>query len=211
MTSTAITAQGATLKVNSSTSGAKTITAAAVGNPTIFTSNAHGLNNGDVVTLAALVGTISAMNGLQAVVTNKTANTFAVNYDSTGLAYTSGGTATPVTWTKVSNVRSFTAFDGSAADIDVSNFDSTSKEFLIGLRDNGTFAAEVDYDQGDAGQLACIAAQASQAKKQFQLTLPDTHVATFNGYVKKAGLNAGVDASNKRPIEIRITGDVTWT
>ena len=52
--STAISAQGTTLQLSTGTGGAKTITGVVVGNPTILTSAAHGLANGDVVALAAL-------------------------------------------------------------------------------------------------------------------------------------------------------------
>ena len=60
------------------------------------------------------------------------------NVDATGFtAYTSGGTATPVQWTKISNVKSYTGFDGSASEIERTNFDSTAKEFILGLFDPG--------------------------------------------------------------------------
>jgi len=95
-----ISAQGSTLQVATGTGGAKTITAITVGFPAIVTSAAHGLNNGDVVTLAGIVGTMSSLNGTSRVVSNKTTNTFALlDADTTGLVYTSGGTATPVTYT----------------------------------------------------------------------------------------------------------------
>jgi HK97 family phage major capsid protein len=39
--------------------------------------------------------------------------------DATGFTtYTSGGTATPVQWTKISNVKSYSGFDGSASEIE---------------------------------------------------------------------------------------------
>jgi len=80
MASTAISAQGSTVQIASGTSGAKTITGVAVGNPTIITSTAHGLVNGDVVTFAGLTGTDAALlNGQTFVVKNKTTNTFAVD------------------------------------------------------------------------------------------------------------------------------------
>ena len=60
-----ISAQGSTLQISTGTGGAKTITAITVGNPTIITSAAHGLSNGDVVTFASLTGADAALlNGM---------------------------------------------------------------------------------------------------------------------------------------------------
>lgn len=211
MTSSAISAQGSTFQVNTATAGAKTITAAAVGNPTIFTSAAHGLQNGDVIAIAALVGTIAAVfNGLTFIVTNKTTNTFAIDVDSSGLAYTSGGTATPQTWTTIANVKTFTGPDGAATVIDVSNLLSTAKEKRMGLPDEGNFSFEIDLDTLDVGQLAMMTARSAQTQKQFKLTLPNSSTATFSGYVTKIAPSGGVDAVLKRAVEIAITAAVTW-
>ncbi|MDP2026448.1 phage tail tube protein [Sulfuriferula sp.] len=210
MASSAISAQGSILQIGTATGTAKTITAAAVGNPTILTSAAHGFLNGDVVTIAGIVGTLSALNGVTLVVTNATVNTFALQYDSTGLAYTSGGTATPVTWTKISNIRDYSGFDGQATELDKTNLDSTAKEFALGLVDPGQFAVNVDRDQLDAGQLAVEAARISGGIKNFKLTLPNAKTASFTGYVKKFSAQGGVDALLKSAIDIRISGAVTW-
>jgi hypothetical protein len=213
MTSTAILSQLSTFSISSTAGGAKTITSVSIGNPAIITSTAHGLANGDVVAIAGIVGTVgtSLLNGMQAVVRRVTANTFSIDVDTTGLVYTSGGAATPNTWTPISNIKSFTAFDGSAANIEVSNLQSAAKEYLVGLKDLGTFSLEVDLDTTDAGQMALLAAQSSQAKKQFRLVLPNAATATFYGFAKKVGAAGGVDQSMKRSIEVLITGDVTWS
>ena len=79
--------------------------------------------------------------------------------DATGFTtYASGGSATPVQWTKISNVKSYSGFDGSASEIERTNFDSTAKEFILGLFDPGAFSIEVDQDNSDAGQLALMTA-----------------------------------------------------
>lgn len=208
--STAISAQGSTLQVSTGTGGAKTITAAAIGFPTIFTSSAHGLANGDVVAIADLVGTISAMNGASYTVKNVTTNTFAVEYDSTGKTYTSGGTATPQTYTKVGNLKDFSGFDGKAVEIDVTHLESTAKEFRLGLVDNGQIQFNVDSDQNDAGQLALQAALIGATQKSFKLTLPNSKVASFSGYVTQFSISGSVDGVVKTPCTVRITGAVTW-
>lgn len=214
MPSSSFSAQGTTFQISTGTGGAKTITAIAVGNPTIITSTAHGLTAGDVVTIAAITGTAgtdatNGLNGKTFVITHVTANTIAINANTTGLAYTSGGTATPQTYTSVANVKSFNGFGGMASEIDVTNLSSTAKEFRLGLQDFGTITLEVSVDYSDAGQNALRTAQAAGTEKTFKLNFPNSRVATFNGYVKGAPVQGGVDATVEGSFEIRINGNVT--
>lgn len=207
-----ISAQGSTLQVATGTGAAGTITGISVGNPAIVTITAHGRSNGDVVTLAGIVGTMSALNGTSHVVSNKTANTFALlDVDTSALVYTSGGTATPQTYTKINGFLSFDGFDGAASEIDTTDFDSVAKEFILGLVDNGKFGFEIKRIATDSGQLALAAARVSGAITGFKLTLPDTKVATWNALVKTMPVSGAVDAMLKGKVDTRITGAVTWS
>jgi predicted secreted protein len=209
MSSSAISAQGSVLAIGTGTGAAKTLTAIALGNPTILTSTAHGFANGDVVTLAGLTGTDAAtLNGQSVSVRNITVNTFAVNIDTTGKTITAAGSATSTTFTNIANVRTFSGFDGSASEIDVTNLDSIAKEFRLGLTDPGQFTFEIDYDNDNAGHIALRARQISGALSNFKLTLPNATVITFSAYVKKFSLGGGVDAVAKTAVDLRISGAV---
>jgi len=211
MTSTAISAQGSTLQIGTGTGTANTVSAVTPGFPTIVTSASHGRSNGDVVAISTLVGTISAMNGNSYTVSNVTANTFALNFNSTGLAYTSGGTATPTQWTAIGNLKTFSGFDGQATELDRTNLDSAAKEIVTGLVDFGQFTIDMDYSFADAGQAALLAAQAAGTLKTFVLTLPDSHTATFTAYVKKLPTTGGVDKIMARSgVTLRISNIITW-
>lgn len=212
MASTAISAQGSIVSIGTGSGGAKTITAVTLGNPTIVTATAHGFVNGDVVTIAAVTGS-TTVNGSWTVL-YKTTNTFSIALDTTGgAAYVSGGTATPVTFTAIANVRDFSGFDGAASEIDVTNLVSTAKEFRLGLTDAGQFTLNMDLDNSDAGQLALRAKQSSGVITNFKLVLPagTTPTATFTAFVKKFSVQGGVDAVAKSAIDLRITGAVTWS
>lgn len=211
MTSTAIPAQGSILQIATGAGSARTITDVSVGNPTILTATAHGLANGDVVTLAALTGLDAAtLNGLTVSVRNITTNTFAVYVDTTGMSITAGsGTATPVSFTAVANIKDFSGFDGSASEIEVTNLDSVAKEFRLGLTDAGQFTINIDYDNSNAGHIALRARQVSGALTNFKFTLPNSNAITFSGYVKKFSLAGGVDAVTKTAVDIRVSGAVT--
>ena len=110
MPSTAISAQGTTVSIGTTTGSAINLSAVALTNPCRVTlASVTGLNKGDVLTLAGIVGT-TQLNGNSYVIQYIEPVTKIVTLagvDATGFtAYTSGGTATPVQWTKVSNVRS---------------------------------------------------------------------------------------------------------
>lgn len=210
MSSSAISAQGSVIAIGTGSGAAKTLTAIALGNPTILTCAAHGLANGDVVTLAGLTGTDSAtLNGQSVSVRNITTNTFAINIDTTGKTITAAGTATSSVFTNVANVRTFSGFDGAASEIDVTNLDSIAKEFRLGLSDPGQFTFEIDYDSANAGHIALRARQTSGVLSNFKLTLPNGGVITFFAYVKKFSLGGGVDAVAKTSVDLRITGSIT--
>ena len=82
---------------------AKTITAATVANPVVVTSASHGYSNGDEVYITGVVG-MTELNGRRFIVADKTANTFELTLQETGVdvdgltytAYSSAGTAAKI-------------------------------------------------------------------------------------------------------------------
>lgn len=208
-----ISAQGSTLQIASGAGSAKTITAVSVGNPAIVTSNAHGLTNGTVVNLAAITGTMATLlNGTARVISNVTANTFALlDADTTGLAYTSGGTATPQAYTKINGIMSFTGFDGAATELDTTDLDSTAMEYILGLKDEGKFSYEAKVLKADVGQIAVRAARTTGALTGMRLTLSDGAVATFSVLVKTVPTTGGVNAVLKGSVDCKISGSVVWS
>lgn len=107
----------------------------------------------------------------------------------------------------ISNIKSYSGFDGEAGEIDTTNLDSTGKEYLIGLQDFGSFSCDWNNDYSDLGQIACRAAQASGAIQTFVLTLPNADTVTFSGLVKNAqSISGGVDATLDGSMSIKVTG-----
>lgn len=207
-----ISAQKSKLYIATGTGGAKNITGIIPGFPTIVTSAAHGFTNGTVVDLAGITGTVGGpLNGTKQVVSNVTPNTYAVNVDTTGLAYTSAGTATPQTYTKINGVLSFDGFDGSADELDTTDLDSDAKEFVSGIRDEGKFGFEIKRLKADAGQTAMRAVLVSGAITGFKLELPDASVATWSALVKTMPASGGVNAVLKGKVDTKISGPVVWS
>lgn len=205
----ATAAQGTVLKIGTGSGGAKTITGVTLGAITEIISTAHGLAVGDVITLASIGGT-TQLNGLSPMIIAVEANSIFVNIDSSAFsAYTSGGTATPVTWTSVGEIADFDGPGGSASIIDVSHLSSTRKEKLIGLPDSGQFTFSLNRVFSDTGQQALATAWGNRQLKNFQVTYPDTTVQTFSGYVMSFPSSGAVDDKIGGSVTIEITGEVT--
>jgi len=196
-------------------SGAKTITAGAAGFPTILTSAAHGLANGDVVAIASITGTMGtdATNGLNSktfVAQNVTTNTFCIQANTTGLTYTSGGTATPNAWTQIKEVKGLKPSGASSSKIDVTDLDSVAKEYRTGLVDHGTFGAEINILESDAGQTAVLAAFTNSTTNNYKIVTP-AKTRTFNATCTKFPTtpDASVDNVQVGSMEFQINGLIT--
>lgn len=215
MAQTAISAQNSKLEISGTTGAAKNITGVQLSNPVVITATAHGLKPGDVVTVAGIVGT-TELNGVKAVVEYVTANTVALaNVNAAAMtAYTSGGTLTPVQWTKIGGLKSFSGFDGQANEIDTTDLDSPAEEIILGIARYGSFTIELNkkFDDitaaEDPGQLALSAAYTSNSRRSFRLTLPNNKTRTFDAYVRANPLSGAVDAVATASVPLRITGPV---
>lgn len=75
----------------------RAVTTATNATPIVVTSNSHGFNNGDVVTIRDVLGNTNA-NGIWTVA-NKTTNTFELAGSVGNAAYTSGGLINAGQWT----------------------------------------------------------------------------------------------------------------
>jgi len=213
--SDAIESQGTYLTMNTGTGEAKTITAIALGNPTILTCSSHGLSNGDVVAAASFAGDDAAdINGNTYVVKNVTTNTFAIELDSTSLTITDNtdtATMTPQSYTEIGEIVDQKRADGGSKEIDVTHLRSTAKEFLVGLKDWGTYTFDLNWLFNDVGQAALLTAQTNNTLKTFVVHYSNTSTATFEAYVMNvSGPDAASDDKLVGSVTLKITGAVTF-
>ena len=209
-------AQNTQLFIAGTTGSAKTITAAVANYPTIITSAAHGLSNGDNVAIAAITGTMgtdatNGLNGKSFTIKNVTTNTFAIEANTTGLTYTSGGTATPSAWIQIKEVKAINPSGGTASAIDVTDLDSLAMESLTGLQDHGTLSFDINILETDAGQAACLAAFAASASKNFKTTTSLPKTRTFTASITKWPTipTHQVNGVQVGTAEVKISGAVT--
>jgi len=203
-------AQGSKLYIAGSAGSAKTITGAAPGYPTIVTATAHGLVNGDVVTIASVVGTMATtINVAGLVIKNVTANTFALDLNTVGLTYTSGGTATAAEWTQIKENKGIKPSGASASKIDVTDLDSSAMESRTGLMDNGTFGIDIHILESDPGQAACLAAFTASTVNSYKIVTP-LKTRTFSASCTKWPTipDASVNGVQTGSAEFQISGPI---
>lgn len=134
----------------------------------------------------------------------------AITSQQTTLGVSTSGSS-PITYTDIKEITSFSGLDGSASEIDVTHLQSTAKEFILGLQDFGNFTIEISYDNDDAGQLILRAAKESGNLHYFKLTFSDSTYITFSAYVMSMSVGGGVDGKVESSVTLRITGSVTYS
>jgi hypothetical protein len=122
-------------------------------------------------------------------------------------------TATPNTYVAINGIRTFSGPGGQANVIDATTLQSTGKEKLLGLKDEGQFSLASVYLPTDPGQLRLQALRASGLASSFRVTFSDTDGTelTFDGFCMGFTISGGVDELTAADITIEITGAVTVT
>jgi len=179
--------QGTKLEMNSGSGSAKTITAMTLSNPTVLTSVAHGLSNGDVVVAALFDGADAAdINGNSYVVQFVTDDTFAIDLDSTDLTIddnTDTATMTPQSYTEICSITDWDLPGDTHNMIPFTALGSTRAEEKPGIPRGSALTFSVNWTSDDTGLLAAETARAAKDLKTFKLTYSDDAVHTFTGYV----------------------------
>lgn len=112
----------------------------------------------------------------------------------------------------VGEIKSFNGPGGQSSDIDITTLESTAKEFLQGLQDEGEFSFSANLHPSDVGQTFCRNARSAQLTRGFEVILADTDTTTFtfDGNVKGFSVAGAVDDVVKADVTIKISGPVTW-
>jgi hypothetical protein len=119
----------------------------------------------------------------------------------------------PTNFQKIGNVTNFRGPGGQAAVLDASNLESTMKEKLMGLPDEGQFSFDINIDPDDSVHSALRTARRNRTLCEFKLTLADSspEIPIWFGYVIGFSLAGGVDQILKCSVTIEIDGEVNWT
>lgn len=116
------------------------------------------------------------------------------------------------TYVQVKGMTNFSGLGaGSAAVIDVTDFDSTAKEKEMGLPDEGQVSVDMKFIAKDAGQQAMRAARGTQAKTGFRITFSDGTKYEYDAFVLTFEKSAELDGVVEATATLEITGGVTET
>lgn len=115
----------------------------------------------------------------------------------------------------VGQVTGFNGPSGSAGVIDITNLQSTAKEKLIGLRDEGNITLDVLYAPGstNTGQGNLQVDRATRTRRAWVIDLNDASSSRMHGkgYCSGFSITGAVDDAVKASITIEIDGAVTNT
>ena len=110
----------------------------------------------------------------------------------------------------VGAVTNLVGFDGTATEIDVTNLQSTAKEFLIGLQDFGNVTLSI-WLVSDTGQTKLRSLKTAAAAAAYTISLSDGSVAAFAALCKQFSFDAGgPDSAVKGNVTLRVTGAPAW-
>lgn len=213
-------AQNSKLYIAGSAASAEVVTAITVGYPTIIAITGHaGVANGDLITIAGFTGADAAtLNGVSGAVvknyaTGATNDTFALDINTVGKTITvdaGNTTVTPTAWVQIKEVKSIKPSGASASKIDVTDLDSTAKEYRTGLVDHGTFSCDVNILETDAGQIAVLAAFLASTTNNYKVVTP-AKTRTFNATCLKfpTSPDLSIDSVQVGSAEFQINGTIT--
>jgi len=135
---------------------------------------------------------------------------------------TTGATNIIITGYSMGNVGEVVDFGGpggAAGVIDVTHLQSTAKEKMIGVRDEGQLTMTLNYDPTDTGQIGMKADRAARYKNLYDILFHDLDKsdsampsrADFFGYCNGFSLNGAADDKVSANAAIEISGAVNYS
>ena len=119
--------------------------------------------------------------------------------------------ASPLVYTAITGVMSFSGPSGSRAVIDATTLASTGKEKDVGLADYGQVTFEGKFTQGDAAMIDAWDNFVAGTLHDWRLVFSDSPETQFDfqGYVLSFNYQGGVDDIVRTSVTIEISGSVT--
>lgn len=127
----------------------------------------------------------------------------AITAQGTVLAYSDGGS--PSSFTAVPGVNAVRGLGGGAVPInDISDLDSTAREKMPGLPDEGQLTVPININHNNAVHAALRAARLAKTRLEFRITFSNGKIAGFFGYVLTfmSDVNTGDAVRGQMTIEI---------
>lgn len=169
----------------------------------VWTTNVASSNVGRIYTIKSVAATVMGV-----VETMTTSTSFS-------------GTLNGLKMTNIGDITNFTGPGGSPSIMDITNLQSTAKEKLVSLSDEGQLTLEVNFNTSDAMQWALIADRKARQRRAFDIRFSDANTVAdssalptnvmFWGYPTGFSISGAVDAVVKASLTIEIDGGTYWS
>ena len=142
----------------------------------------------------------------------------AINSQNTRFIWSSGTVALTTdndATGSVGEVKNISGPNGNAAVIDITNLDSTAKQKMMGLPDEGQVSVELNFAYSTSLNdkvKDIIADRKARSKKKWGILFSDasSSLAQADGYVTGFGVTGSVDNILTANITVEIDGPITW-
>ena len=117
----------------------------------------------------------------------------------------------PPNYQNIPEIRTIGGPDGQAPLIDVTDLDSTAREYKLGLKDEGAFSLGIMYIPTNTIHTLLRDAWSNRTTLYFRITFADATTTTweFEGIVQNMSGNINIDAVVESNITIKVSGSVS--
>lgn len=131
-----------------------------------------------------------------------------------GLKLQLGSVASPQTFSNVANIAGIQGLNsGSTSEIDITNFDSTAREFLRGFTDGGSVTINVNFDPDQATHQTLYDLYRTGETRQWRVLLSNASATyfEFDAYVSQFPFDFGLDDAVRSTVTLRLSGGTSLT
>lgn len=131
-----------------------------------------------------------------------------------GLKLQLGSVASPQTFTDLVHITGVTGLgSGTATEIDCTDFDSTAKEFVRGLRDGGSVTVNILWSPDEATHVTLWDLNTAGTTRQWRVLLSNTSASyyEFNAFISQLSLDFAIDSVVQGQMTLRVSGSTSQT
>jgi hypothetical protein len=120
------------------------------------------------------------------------------------------GSGSPITFTAIKEINSFSGPGGAGQVIDVTDLSSDAIEKIMGLHDEGQLSFDINFIPSDEQHVLLRTLRSTKAKGVFQISFTDTPATVweFTVFVTGFSVSGGVNAPIKASVTIEISGEI---
>ena len=125
-----------------------------------------------------------------------------------------GDAASPEVYTTIANLDGWSGPSSNAADIEITDLSSTSKEFLLDLIDHGTVSVQGNFDPSNTQHIQLESDNRASTARNYQIKFVSSATSpapswTFNARVSEFSVDPAIASALRMSFTLRVTGDKT--